>query len=41
MDNNIDLVIDHKLNKIITATKKQMKEKYEIDMNMIMETKTK
>ena len=41
VDNNIDLVVDYKLNKIITATKKQMKEKYGIDMNMIMEKKTK
>ena len=41
VNNNIDLVVDHKLNKIITATKKQMKEKYGIDMNMIMEKKTK
>ena len=41
VNNNIDLVVDYKLNKIITATKKQMKEKYGIDMNMIMEKKTK
>ena len=41
VNNNIDLVVDHKLNKIVNVTKKQLKEKYGIDMNMIMEKKTK
>ena len=41
VNSNIDLVVDHKLNKIVNVTKKQLKEKYGIDMNMIMEKKTK
>ena len=41
VDNNIDLVVDYKLNKIVNVTKKQLKEKYGIDLNMIMEKKTK
>ena len=41
VENNISLVIDNKLNKVINATKKDMKEKYGIDIKYIMENKTK
>ena len=41
IQNNISLVVDNKLNKIINATKKEMKEKYGIDIKYIMENKTK
>ena len=41
IENNISLVVDNKLNKIINATKKQLKEKYGIDMKYIMERKIK
>ena len=41
VENNISLVVDNKLNKIVNATKKQLKEKYGIDMKYIMEGKTK
>ena len=41
VQNNVSLVIDNKLNKIISSTKKEMKEKYEIDIKYIMENKIK
>ena len=41
VENNISLVIDNKLNKVINATKKDMKEKYGIDIKYIMENKIK
>ena len=41
VENNISLVVDNKLNKVINATKKVMKEKYGIDIKYIMEDKTK
>ena len=41
VQNNISLVVDNKLNKVINATKKVMKEKYGIDIKYIMEDKTK
>ena len=41
VENNISLVVDNKLNKVINATKKVMKEKYGIDIKYIMEDKIK
>ena len=41
IENNISLVIDNKLNKIVNATKKDMKEKYGINIKYIKENKTK
>ena len=40
IQNNINLVVDNKLNKMINATKKVLKENYGINMNNIMEIKT-
>ena len=41
VQNNISLVIDNKLNKIVNATKKDMKEKYGINIKYIKDNKTK